>query len=241
MRRRELPCELLSNFRILVLIFLASPVTASVPELSVVDCANATHTCTSRTEKCGILYHTYTLGCAQELRGKTPQGLCLDRCRLDLITLSSMVEGYKLVTCKCEPDDSNCIIGKDRLSECWNDKINFTEYEFNNHSARASSCADVRTRCKENELCYLAYTYYGTSCRGAIERTAEPCNEQCAASARILYAVSNGYFTCDCQGEYWCLRENSLIGTKCFGNSSLKTQSALALILFSTFLSLWMR
>lgn len=152
-----------------------------------------------------------------------------------------MVEGYKLITCECERDDKNCLVGKERLSECWNDKINFTEHDFNTHPARAKSCEDVRLRCKENELCRRAYSYYGTTCRDSIETSAKPCSEQCAASARILHAVSNGYFTCDCHGEYWCQRENKLIGAKCFGNSALEPRSAVVLTLFLVFLALRMR
>ena len=152
-----------------------------------------------------------------------------------------MVEGYKLITCECERDDLSCAIGKERLSECWNDKINFTEHDFYNHSAREKTCSDVRVRCKENELCYRAYSYYGTACRGVIEDSAKPCSEQCAASARILYAVSNGYFTCDCHGDYWCFRETELIGAKCFGNSALQPQSAMVLTLLLATLALWVR
>ncbi|XP_022702708.1 uncharacterized protein LOC111268176 isoform X1 [Varroa jacobsoni] len=191
----------------------------------------------------------------------TVEGLCLDKCRLSLISLSSIIEGYEVITCSCARGDKECASMRN-IENCWPERLDFNESEFERkrvdfvqqrldykhrlgeyqqkHVQAAAthlqfveeppynpqvSCVERHRLCRENGLCQQAYVQYGHACRSTIEKTSEPCSAQCAASARVLYSVSDGgYFACICdaqtndpEGEYWCRRQKRLIAVKCFG------------------------
>ncbi|XP_022702716.1 uncharacterized protein LOC111268176 isoform X4 [Varroa jacobsoni] len=230
-------------------------------QLSQMNCSAAIATCLKKSQNCQLVHHAYTLGCSKELQGRTVEGLCLDKCRLSLISLSSIIEGYEVITCSCARGDKECASMRN-IENCWPERLDFNESEFERkrvdfvqqrldykhrlgeyqqkHVQAAAthlqfveeppynpqvSCVERHRLCRENGLCQQAYVQYGHACRSTIEKTSEPCSAQCAASARVLYSVSDGgYFACICdaqtndpEGEYWCRRQKRLIAVKCFG------------------------